>query len=276
MSTNAAITYAFSAGDLIRSADVNTNFSDLIAFLNATGVHVYQAGTITAAALASNAVTTAKILNANVTDSKLASTFSKPSGRQVITYSTPGVTAFTKASYPNATHAKIRVVGAGGGGGGATLDAYRGAGGGGGGYAEETVALSSLAASVNVTVGSGGAGGSFGTGSTGGTSSFGSLLICTGGSGGIANAEVSDNGGAGGVGSGGDLFLRGSYGGGYTYPPGGPAGGGMSPNTRLAPLGGSGIAGANYGGGASGGYRNTVTNRAGGTGADGVVIVELF
>jgi hypothetical protein len=51
---------------------MNTNFGDLEAFLNSTGVHVYQAGTVNAAALASNAVTTAKIADDAVTAAKIA------------------------------------------------------------------------------------------------------------------------------------------------------------------------------------------------------------
>lgn len=70
--TNVAVTNTFTSGTTISSSQVNTNFSDLVTFLNSTGVHVFQAGTVNATALASNAVTTAKIADDAVTAAKIA------------------------------------------------------------------------------------------------------------------------------------------------------------------------------------------------------------
>lgn len=58
---NASVTNTFAAGTTIQASQVNANFTDLLNFLNTTGVHVYQAATIETAALEDDAVTVAKI-----------------------------------------------------------------------------------------------------------------------------------------------------------------------------------------------------------------------
>lgn len=58
---NASVTNSFTAGTTIVASQVNTNFTDILNFLNTTGVHVYQASTIETAALENDAVTAAKI-----------------------------------------------------------------------------------------------------------------------------------------------------------------------------------------------------------------------
>lgn len=58
--TNVAVTNTFSAGTLIESAKVNQNFSDLVTFLNSTGVSAYQDGSIAGADLADSIITTSK------------------------------------------------------------------------------------------------------------------------------------------------------------------------------------------------------------------------
>jgi hypothetical protein len=90
---------------------------------------------------------------------------------------------------PVGTMARIQAWGGGGGAGRGNLT-VRQTGGGGGGYNEITVELSSLAASVTVTVGAAGTGrtGSIGNGTAGGTSSFGALLSAFGGGGGIGHS----------------------------------------------------------------------------------------
>src|SRR5688572_7086201 len=97
---------------------------------------------------------------------------------------------FVKASYPDATLARVQVQGGGGAGGGspATAAATVSAGGGGqgGSYAESYVDVATMAASVTVTVGAAGAAGSGASGGTGGTSSFGATVSAAGGIGGQA------------------------------------------------------------------------------------------
>jgi len=97
--------------------------------------------------------------------------------------------------------ARIQVWG-GGGGAGRGNAANRNGGGGGGAYNEITVPLSTLGATVAVTVGAGGAGrtGSTGVGSFGGTSSFGTVLTgVNGGSGGTGDTSNFTAGAFGGA-----------------------------------------------------------------------------
>ena len=86
--------------------------------------------------------------------------------------------------------ARIQVWGGGGGAGrGVNVGVT---GGGGGGYNEIVVPLSSLGATVAVTIGAGGAkrSGSVGNGSAGGNSSFGSVLSAFGGGGGVGSSSA--------------------------------------------------------------------------------------
>jgi hypothetical protein len=107
----------------------------------------------------------------------------------VQTFNSPGT--WNKPS--TGTMARIQVWGGGGGGGAADF----GPGGGGGGYNELWIPLSSLAASVSVTIGGGGAAGGT-TGVTGGTSSFGTLVLAYGGGGGGYNSISAYGSGGGG------------------------------------------------------------------------------
>jgi len=70
--TTAAVTNAFVAGNTIIASQVNQNFADVLTFLNTTGVNVFQPASITAPALAFDAVTTNAILDQNITQGKLA------------------------------------------------------------------------------------------------------------------------------------------------------------------------------------------------------------
>lgn len=180
----------------------------------------------------------------------------------------------------------VEVFGGGGGGGGADTtgagQASVGAGGGEGGYSKEKILEASLSATETVTVGAGGAGSAGGNGATGGTTSFGAHCQSTGGSGGIKTSATSTNnsapGGAGGIGSGGDINRGGNPGqlalstGGIGV---GGAGGGAGGAGTSTGTGVDGNAGSAYGGGGSGGLNRASqgTARAGGAGADGVVIV---
>ncbi len=217
--------------------------------------------------------------------------------RQVLYYTANGT--FKKADYPWLRAIRVRVQGGGGAGGGAaaTSGAIQsfGQGGGGGGYAESFITdIASLAATITVTRGAGGTGVAAGGGNAGGTSSFGSLVVATGGTGGmckpasIYTAYVSA--GNGGVGTAGDLRIAGHAGGcgsGDHYglcasgSGGGSVlgGGGASQGTGAGGGTMGGQAGGNYGGGGSGSTNNgggSTSNRGGGAGAPGIVIVELY
>jgi hypothetical protein len=189
---------------------------------------------------------------------------------------------FTKADYPWLRAIKVKVQAGGSGGAGRAASNNSGAGGAGGGYAERFFSdIASLSSSVTVTVGAGGAGGAAGNnnGAVGGVSSFGNVgdawrTRATGGEIGTSTAE----GGGGGVGTHGSLLIAGQAGGrGQNGSPESPGVGGSSH------LGGGGrVAGASAGfsggiyGGGGGGASVTGSNLAGGNGAPGIVIVELY
>jgi|5B_taG_2_1085324.scaffolds.fasta_scaffold49161_1 hypothetical protein len=131
--------------------------------------------------------------------------------QSVQTFTTAGTHTYTKPSGIS----KIRVyITAGGGAGGGNVNSgynYQGGqGGAAGGTAIKLLDASSIT-TVTVTVGTGGAGVNAGGGSNGATSSFGSHCSASGGDGGDRPGSFggTQNGG---VGSGGDLNLKGSAG----------------------------------------------------------------
>jgi hypothetical protein len=221
---------------------------------------------------------------------------------QTVYYTTAGTDSFTKATYPNIKAVKVRVIGGGAGGGGAATTITGrwagGGGGGGGGYAEKYILASALGTTETVTVGAGGNAGSAGNnnGSSGGTSSFGSHCSATGGSGGDGSAATTNvfgsDGGVGGTGTGGDINMPGQRGGeGFTIGNSGGnffraaiagAGGdsviGVGATNRGTPSALTGASGSVYGGGGEGGVttEGETTARAGGAGASGIVIVDIF
>lgn len=188
--------------------------------------------------------------------------------------------------------------GAGGAGGGTGANNSRGGGGGAGGaYARKT--LSVIEGEIyTVTVG-GVTAGAQSAGAAGAPSWFGdpSLVYAQGGAGGAA-----PNGGtaAGGTGSAaasiGDVVFPGGNGANGTTTAGGGGGGGagsggaggsasgITAGTGTAEYGGNGATGRTtggngsagfvYGGGGSGAYVNNNTNRSGGSGAQGLVVVS--
>ena len=211
---------------------------------------------------------------------------------------------FVKAHYPGLRAVRVKVQGGGGGGGGCrvttTGHSAAAGGGGGGGYSEKFILVDDLAASETVTVGAGGSGGAAaaGNGSSGGASSFGSHCQGNGGGGGNGMDDTASwswayEGGAGSA-SGGDLNIPGS--------PGirgivGRVLGSAGDATRVIQLGAGGDSmlgmggkdwtnsttasvgpgGQGRGSGGAGAYRNnTAGSHAGGNGADGIVIVELY
>lgn len=192
----------------------------------------------------------------------------------------------------------VRVVAGGGAGGGAGAAASgqgsKGGGGGAGGYAESWIDAASLASSVTVTIGAGGTGVSNATGNNGNTSSFGSHVVCAGGSGGgtqgsgtggIANSgaggtvsagqtQIPGQPGAHGIHSGNTIFVAAGNGGSSPLGAGGKAGGSTSGSATQ----GAGAAGTGFGSGGSGGYSQQTgsTAVAGGAGAGGYVLVISF
>jgi hypothetical protein len=218
--------------------------------------------------------------------------------RETVYFTSSGT--FVKANYPWLRAIRVKCVGGGGGGAGtgaATGTQVIVAGtGGGGGYAESFITnIAGLDASVTVTRGAGGGGGAAGqnAGSGGGASSFGSLVIGNGGGGGqvggagtsIAAGAAYSAGDPGDGGSGtGDLVIS-----------GGVVAHGQAENTnRLIPANGAGshlgggvlaprrsargggIANTQIGGSASGVVNFDGAALAGVTGANGIVVVELY
>ncbi len=191
----------------------------------------------------------------------------------------------------------VECVGGGGGGGGVaatgTGQVCSAGGGGGGGYARKMFLAADLPSTCTATVGAYGAGGTAGAnnGTTGSNSTFAGSGITTvqgtGGGGGTGCAAASSwnpkIGGAGGGSSGGDISCIGGDGGmgaswtnamvtGY----GGASGGGFGGTTRQS-VNAAGTAGARYGGGGSGAASNASQSaRAGGNGADGVIVVTEY
>jgi hypothetical protein len=220
---------------------------------------------------------------------------------RTVYYTSTGTSTFTKADYPGIKAVKVRVIGGGaGGGGGATCGVNEwagGGGGGGGGYSEKYILATAIGTAETVTVGAGGNAGSAGNnnGSAGGTSSFGSHCSATGGSGGDGSAAVANvfgsDGGVGGTGTGGDINMPGQRGGeGFTIPnssanyfnaaiagSGGDSVIGVGATNRATVSALTGTNGGVYGGGGEGAtVTESQSSRAGGAGASGIVIVDIF
>jgi uncharacterized protein (TIGR03437 family) len=197
------------------------------------------------------------------------------------TYTTPA----------NITAILVECVGGGGGGGGAAgaiLNAGAGGSGGSGSYARKYIA--SPAASYSVSIGTGGSGGAAGdnAGAAGGNTIFGStVMTCNGGSGGSGSgaaglgASIVAGGAGGATSTGGDLNIGGNAGGNgdrlsgtvsASQHGGGSYFGGGAPGVLNA----AGVAAASYGGGGSGASTQGNTNRAGGDGSQGVIVVSEF
>ena len=181
----------------------------------------------------------------------------------------------------------VRVFGAGGGGRGVAFVASRnpiGAGGGGaGGYAQSFILAESLGTSETVTCGAGGS-----PNSNGGSSSFGTLVasnggfagglmsdlagsqVRRGGFGGSATAgDFQVSGSPGGTGAISDLRVAGGAGGSSLFGSGGQSLDDNSTGTNGAPGG--------LGGGGSGAARLSGDAEVdGGSGGDGLIIVDCF
>lgn len=203
---------------------------------------------------------------------------------------TPVVRTYTTSGSPHTwtkpsglKYIIVEVQGAGGGGRGSTTDASENAGGGGGGYAKKLIAAATLGATETATVGTGGTGGDGATqvnGAAGGNSTFtvsgGSTITGNGGSG-----SNTAEGGAGGSASNGDINIPGGGGGsagGVSTGFSGFGGGSMFGNPTLAPndIDEAGITGQGYGSGGSGASNAGTSDRNGGSGANGVIIVTEY
>ncbi len=200
--------------------------------------------------------------------------------------------SFVKADHPGLSSVRIRIQGAGGAGGGrrASPNGGRGGGGGGGGYAEKFILASALAISVTVTVGSKGLGAYDTDGTAGGDSDFGSHVRGLGGGGGerSAGSDVTVQGGSGGGFTAANLGIKGQEGqdgrfdssyGTVTEADGGSGGSshlGFGAYSRPLGASGGGSPGQIYGGGGNGALGQNASTGSGGSGADGIVIVELF
>lgn len=215
--------------------------------------------------------------------------------REIVSFTTPGLATFTKATYPYLARVRVRVQGGGGGSGGASAclanEIAIGSGGGAGGYAEQMIEVDDLSGTEQVFVGAGGSAGFLGSpGSRGEASFFGSHAIAGGGAGGASGGNESGTtldgrvavGGDGDAGtiliSGGDgepgwgrgvLNLRKAGSGGMGVFSGGRCGRGAN---------GDGTAGriASGEGGAGAATANSGIVHSGAAGAGGRVVVELY
>ena len=168
------------------------------------------------------------------------------------------------------TFVKVQCWGAGGGGArSSALNPYAfNGGGGGGGYVTSEIPLTSVGATVSITIGTGGSGSSANSNGGNGTDTiFGSFVIAAGGKGGLGGN--AGRGGAGGGGSGGVITVGGLGAGDQTPDSGSTtagnstyagAGGGMA---SVQPMGGTfGTAGGTSQAGGSGGA-GSVNGQAG-------------
>jgi len=186
------------------------------------------------------------------------------------------------------TKIEVEAKGGGGGGGGGYPDYFVGAGGGEGGKSSKIIDVSAVS-SAAVTVGTGGLGGTGAdaagagatNGLTGGSSSFGAYLSATGGNGG-GRSGSGDSGwpAGGGIGSGGDLNLRGasSYQGNRDSVSDNASGSGAGEGGGKGVNGTSvtGTAGLNGGGGAGGSHGASGPGGNGGVGGTGYVIIREY
>lgn len=254
-------------------------------------------GNVTTVKLADDAVTSAKIADnavgaaaINISGNGTAGQAVTSDGDGSFSYTTltsavpPTRQVFTSSGTwnrpSNCKTVKVTVVGGGGGSGAVLTDGVGGqsAGGAGGGAAIKYIDVTGTS-SASVTVGVGGARGVTNLGAagrgggTGGTSSFGSFCSASGGVGG----DGSTGGGntprvtrEGGMGSNGDINIRGGMGNGFGASSifAGCKGGVSEPN--------NGADGDVGGGGASPTGSNLSTSLQGGTGGAGLVLVEEY
>jgi hypothetical protein len=239
------------------------------------------------------------IIQGNITDRRVEFSLCQ-NGPQTFIFEASGT--FDPTLYPSSARVKVECIGGGGGGGGfATTSASEcasGSGGGGGGYGMGWVPISDMGGlPVAVTVGAGGGNGTSGGSqpSAGGNSSFGAFVIGNGGGAGTSSTATSgtnsnETGGTGGFAGGTHLQLQiggqagrnGVSSGSNNMIPGYGFGGSAARGGGGGKLGAvdnteTGGGGQTPGGGGAGGFaRNSQSFGAGGNGARGVVIVEVW
>lgn len=205
---------------------------------------------------------------------------------------------FEKASYTGLRAVRVRAWASGGGGGGASTTSAgehsTGAGGGAGEYAEKWILAAALAATEVVTIGAAGAGAANAAGTAGGVTSFGSHFTVNGGSGGgFRSSEAvafGTPGAAGGTGGSETVDLRvPGHRGGTSWGSASLGLGGSGADSQVGSGGGTNDSGASGGGGngtpgtgyaaGGGGAKNNQsagTARAGGAGAPGLVLIDVY
>jgi hypothetical protein len=197
-------------------------------------------------------------------------------GLQSIQTFTSGSGTYTRPA--GVTKALVYVTGGGGGGG---APGGGNGGGGGGGAGGTAIKWVTLGATESYTVGNGGAAGAY----AGYSSSFGSHCTATAGnaSGGPEQAQGDDNaGGAGGVGSSGDINIPGGGGGhghsgssnvyGHSGDGGNSFWGTSSRNVGYSAPASTSRSGISHGGGGEGGYHSG----SAGAGGAGIVVVYEY
>lgn len=194
---------------------------------------------------------------------------------------------FTK--HPLSTFAEVEVQGGGGGGGNAAATAAgqvsAGCGGGGGGYSRKRVAIATITG-VTIVVGAGGT-----AGVAGNSSSVGAVISATGGAAGQLGPAQTTTGypfgqAAGGIGSSGDVNIRGQQGGYGIYsatPQQGQGGAsvfGFGPTAvgGVPTTGTAGTAAESYGAGGTSAANgaSVASNTLGGAGKSGLVIIKEY
>jgi hypothetical protein len=174
------------------------------------------------------------------------------------------------------------IAGGAAGGGVVSASGLAGTGGGAGQYNTGIFTAATIGASQSVVIGAGGTGVSANTGNNGGTSNVGTLITAGGGIGGPVSSVGPTLGGVGGSGgTGGDYNTTGGNGGySLTVQKISGAGGasflgiGASSLINTASNGNNAV---NYGSGGSGACDvGTGTNRTGGNGADGIVVITEY
>jgi hypothetical protein len=200
--------------------------------------------------------------------------------------------AFVKAGYPTARLARVRVQAAGGAGGGAPATGAGvvscGNGGQAGAYAESLLDVSTLAASVTVTIGAAGTSAAGAAGSNGSPSSFGTHVVAGGGVGGAVvpagGTPFATTMSAGAPPMTGDITAAGGYGT-HGIRLGSAAGQVVAGTGGSSILGGGGMPGANAAGGTGTGYGSggggasrypSSAALSGGSGAPGIIIIDLY
>jgi len=192
--TNRTLNLPDAAGDVVLTTATQTltNKSISAAQINSGTLGVARGGTGASTLTANNVLlgngtsalqavapgTSGNVLTSNGT----TWTSAAPGGAPAVVNTFNSNGTWTKPA--TGTMARIQVWGGGGGGGRAvTASSSTAHGGGGGGYIEIIVPLSTLGATVTVTIGAGGAGraSTNGSGSPGGNTSFGALISVSGG-----------------------------------------------------------------------------------------------